>query len=269
MIPIETFSISAALTNLENEFINAIPSIILFVITVLIGYVVAIIVSDIISRVLNNLSASYPGLKISTGLISGTVKILIILIALAIAFSLLNLGTANIYISYIVRYLPDLAGAILLLTLGVSLVNIFLDFVGRQMGQQDSFVNTILMVLRFGLYAVIITIAANLAIFYWIPTVSSYLFYDIIIGSIILLFSFTITGKAIDDISKSHPETSSVLGYARLILYAVFILIAVGVIIQPFGNVTAIIQTFAWGLAIAFAIIVIPLVYALAKKIVQ
>jgi hypothetical protein len=32
--------------------------------------------------------------------------------------------------------------------------------------------------------------------------------------------------------------------------------------------VTAIIQTFAWGLAIAFAII-IPLVYALAKKIIQ
>lgn len=269
MILLETFSISTALTNLETEFINAIPSIILFIITVLIGYVIAVIVSDVIGRVLNNLAASYPGLRISTGLIAGTVKILIILITLAIAFSLLNLGAANIYISYIVRYLPDLAGAILLLTLGISLVNVFIDFVGKQVGQQDSFINTILMVLRFGLYAVIITVAANLAIFYWIPTVSSYLFYDIIIGSIILLFSFTITGKAIDDISKSHPETSSILGYARLILYTVFILIAVGIIIQPFGNVTAIIQTFAWGLTIGFAIIIIPLVYALAKKMVQ
>lgn len=48
---------------------------------------------------------------------------------------------------------------------------------------------TIINVLRFGLYAVIITIAANLAIFYWIPNISPYLFYDIIIASIILLFS--------------------------------------------------------------------------------
>jgi cytochrome c oxidase subunit IV len=83
-----------------------------------------------------------------------------------------------------------------------------------------------------------------------------------------LLFSFTITGKAIDEISKAYSEIASVSGYARLALYAVFISIAIGIIVQPFSNVTAIIQTFAWGLAIAFAII-IPLVYALAKKIIQ
>ena len=62
--------------------------------------------------------------------------------------------------------------------------------------------------------------------------------------------------------------TDSVLSYARLVLNAVFILIAIEIIVQPFGDVIAIIQTFAWGLAIAFEII-IPLVYALAKKIIQ
>jgi len=219
--------------------------------------------------VLYNFSASYPELRNRTGLIAGTVKALIILIALAIAFSLLKLGPASVYVDYIARYLPYLAGAILLLTLGISLVNSFTDFANRQIGQTDPFANVIIQVLRLGLYAVIITVAAELAIFFWIPSINSYLFYGIIIGSIILLFSFTITGKAIDEISKAHPETASVLGYARLVLYAVFILIAIGIIVQPFGNVTAIIQTFAWGLAIAFAIIIIPLVYALAKKIIQ
>jgi hypothetical protein len=269
MLPLVIYSISAAISNLETDFINAIPSIILFIITVIIGYVVAKLVSDVIARVLYNFSASYPELRIGTGLIAGTVKALIILIALAIAFSLLNLGPASVYVDYIARYLPYLAGAILLLTLGTSLVNLFTDFANRQIGQTDPFANVIIQVLRLGLYAVIITVAAELAIFYWIPSINSYLFYGIIIGSIILLFSFTITGKAIDEISKAHPETASVLGYARLVLYAVFILIAIGIIVQPFGNVTAIIQTFAWGLAIAFAIIIIPLVYALAKKIIQ
>jgi len=65
-----------------------------------------------------------------------------------------------------------------------------------------------------------------------------------------------------------NPESASVISYARLVLYAAFILIAIGIIAQPFGNVTAIIQTFARELAIAFAII-IPLVYALAKKMIQ
>jgi hypothetical protein len=269
MLLLETYSISTALTNLENEFITAIPSIILFVITLLIGYIIAVIVSDVVARVLTRFSTTYPELRLGSGIIAGTVKALIILIALAIAFSLVNFGPAGVYVSYIVRYLPYLAGAILLLTLGVSLVNVFTDFANRQMGQNDPFTATILQVLRFGLYAVIITVAAELAIFFWIPSINSYLFYGIIIGSIILLFSFTITGKAIDDISKAHPETATILGYARLVLYAVFILIAIGIIVQPFSNVTAIIQTFAWGLAIAFAIIIIPLVYALAKKIIQ
>ncbi|PVU75213.1 hypothetical protein DDW11_03695 [Sulfolobus sp. SCGC AB-777_G06] len=88
---------------------------------------------------------------------------------------------------------------------------------------------------------------------------------QVVINYILL---FIITGKAIDDISKAYPDTASVLGYTKLVLYAVFILIAIGIIVQPFGNVTAIIQTYAWGSAIAFAII-IPLVYALAKKIIQ
>ena len=106
------------------------------------------------------------------------------------------------------------------------------------MGAADELLAAIINVLRFDLYAVIIMMAANLAIFYWILNISPYLFYDIIIASIILLFSFSIVNKAINDIGKEHPEMKAVLGYTRLILYAIFILATVAIIVQPFANIT-------------------------------
>jgi len=260
-------SISQALTNLATEIIDAIPSIILFVIIVLIGYIVAVIVSDIVGRVLRTVF-SHSSVNLSASLVAGTVKALIILLSLAIALSILNLGAATVYITLIARYLPYLAGAILLLTLGMSLVNVLLDYMARQMPVQDQFIAVILSVLRFGLYAVIITIAAELAIFEWVPLVSSYLFYDILIGSIVLLFSFAITDKALDTIVKTDPNANYIATYGRFLLYTIFILIAVGIIVQPFGNVTAILQTLSWGLAIAFGILLVPLIYMFVKKMV-
>ena len=243
--------------------------IILFIIIALIGYAIAVIVAKVIKRFLPILIKQASLSPEIVGIIAGAVEAFIILIALAIAFSVLNLGPATVWVTMIAKYLPALAGAIILLTLGLLLVDLLVDYMQKKMGTTDELLSTIINVLRFGLYAVIITIATNLAIFYWIPNISPYLFYDIIIASIILLFSFSIVNKAINDLKKEHPEMGSVLGYARLTLYAVFILVAVAIIVQPFANITQIIYAMSWGLAIAFGIIVIPLIYALAKRIVQ
>ncbi|ADN51389.1 mechanosensitive ion channel family protein [Vulcanisaeta distributa] len=264
-----TTSITSALSSMLSELILAIPSIILFIIIALIGYAIAVIVARVIKRLLPALIKQAGLSPEIVSIIAGAVEAFIILIALAIAFSVLSLGPATVWVAMIAKYLPSLAGAIILLTLGLLLVDLLVDYMQKKMGATDELLATIINVLRFGLYAVIITIAANLAIFYWIPNISPYLFYDIIIASIILLFSFSIVNKAINDISKEHPEMKAVLGYARLILYAIFILVTVAIIVQPFANITQIIYAMAWGLAIAFGIIVIPLIYALAKRIVQ
>ena len=258
-------SISQALTSLATEIIDAIPSIILFIIIVIIGYVVAGVVAAVIQRVLGRLF-SQSHIQVSAGLVAGTIKALIILITLAIALSILNLGPATVYVAQVARYLPYLAGAILLLTLGVTLINVLVDYMGRQMTTSDPFTGVILNVLRFGLYATIITLAATLAIFYWIPFISPYLFYDIIIGSIVLLFSFTIVDKAMESISKSDPNAGYIVTYGRFLLYTIFLLVAVAIIVQPFSSVLSIIQTLSWGLAIGFALLLIPLIYALIKR---
>jgi len=101
------------------------------------------------------------------GLSVGAVKAFIILVTLAIAFSVLKLGPATVYMQEIANYLPSLAGAIILLTLGVALINILVDYIQRQVGGAGNpFLASVFNILRFGLYAVIITIAVQLAIFY-------------------------------------------------------------------------------------------------------
>ncbi|TRM96803.1 hypothetical protein DMP16_05095, partial [Sulfolobus sp. B1] len=57
-----------------------------------------------------------------------------------------------------------------------------------------------------------------------------------------------------------------IANYGRLILYIIVLLIAIAIIVEPFGNVTTIIYALSWGLAIAFAIALIPLVITLVKR---
>jgi len=148
----------------------------------------------------------YPEVKGLLGLSVGAVKAFIILVTLAIAFSVLKLGPATVYMQEIANYLPSLAGAIILLTLGVALINILVDYIQRQVGgASNPFLASVFNILKFGLYAIIITIAVQLTIFYWIQFISPYLFYDIIIATVILVATLTITDTVVDQLLKCLP----------------------------------------------------------------
>jgi len=63
------------------------------------------------------------------------------------------------YMHEIANYLPSLAGAIILLTLGVALVNILAEYMQKQVGGTGNpFLASVFNILKFSLYAVIITI---------------------------------------------------------------------------------------------------------------
>ena len=268
--PVQT--LENALAGMLETIILAIPSVIVFLIIILIGYFVAGIVGRALEAVFKlNVFFKEPHIQGSKDVVIGTVKAIIIILALGIAFSVLNLGAATVYTQKIAEYLPSLAGAIVLLSLGITLVNMLTDYIYSKVKSTitDPFIDLIFNVLRFGLIASIIVIAIDMAILYWFPLVSPYLFYDIIIGSIILMISFAITDRVINTLTTGHPELANVAGYARLIFYMIFLLIAISIILQPFYNITSIIQTLSWGLAIAFAMVAIPLVYGIAKRIVK
>ncbi|MCQ4343800.1 MAG: hypothetical protein NO117_02430 [Sulfolobales archaeon] len=261
----------SALGSLVTAIILAIPSVIVFLIIILIGYFVADIVARALRHLFNLRVFQEPHIQQTKDLIIGVTKAIIILIALSIAFSMLNLGTASVYTQEISEYLPSLGGAIVLLTLGITLVNMLTDYMYSKVKTtlSDPFMDIIFNILRFGLIAIIIVIAVNLAIIYWIRGISPYLFYDIIIGSIVLLAAFSITDRAMNSIQSAHPDLSYLVGFGRFILYTIFLLLGIAIIIQPFSNVTYIINTLTWGLTIAFAIVLIPLAYFLVKRIAQ
>jgi len=75
----------------------------------------------------------------------------------------------------------------------------------------------------------------------------------------------TITDTVVDQLLKSHHDLKDVAGYDRFLLYLIFLLIAIAIIVQPFNNVTNIIYAFSWGIAIAFALAVIPQAYLLVR----
>ncbi|BDB99075.1 mechanosensitive ion channel family protein [Saccharolobus caldissimus] len=260
-------SVPQALSSIATSIIDAIPSIILFVIILLIGYIIGNIVAYSIKAFLGRIFRE-EHVRASVDIIAGTVKALIILIALSIALSFLQLGAASVYIQDIANYLPKLAGAIVLLTIGLTLVNILVDYMQRQIGAKtsDDLLAAIFNVLRFGLYAAIITVAAALAIFSVIPYVDPYVFYAVILGAVILYAAYALIDKVIVPFANSNPDLAYVANYGRLLLYIIVLLVAIAIIVEPFGNVTSIIYALSWGLAIAFAIALIPLVITLVKR---
>jgi len=147
---------------------QSLPSIVEFIVIVIVGVIVAYVVAAVLRRALSlKYFEQYPEVKGLLGLSVGAVKAFIILVTLAIAFSILQLGPATLYMKEIANYLPSLASAIILLTLGVALVNILVDYIQRQVGGASSpFMASVFNILKFGLYAVIITIAVQLSIFY-------------------------------------------------------------------------------------------------------
>jgi small-conductance mechanosensitive channel len=91
-----TTSVWTALSSMLSTIILAIPSIILFIIIALIGYAIAVIVARVIKRLLPMLIKQAGLSPEIVSIIAGAVEAFIILIALAIAFSVLNLRPATV-----------------------------------------------------------------------------------------------------------------------------------------------------------------------------
>lgn len=246
-------------------------AVIYFIVTLIVGYIVSLIVVYILRRGLNRLASAIGLSKEYVDAAVGGVYAFIMLIALAIALGYIvsYLGPASTYVSSLIGYLPYLGGAILLFTLGLLLVDGLATYVQRRLGISEGSLMAFVNLLRLGLYAVIIAIGTVLAIMYWIPSVSTYLFYDIIIAAVVVFFGVSLVNSATSEISKAHPELSANVDYIKLILNAIIVLLAVAILVQPFTNITQIIYALAWGFAIAFAIVIIPVIYTLAKKMVS
>ncbi len=270
-------TLEEAFNNFANAVALALPGIIGAIIVIIIGVVVGWFVGKIVNRVINstvekNFDKSEIG-KIFrnsgfdlSNFVGGIIYAFIIIVSIAVAVAMLNIpGEAGALIVQIAAYLPRLLGGILVIVLGIVFVDYLAMLVGnviRPMFKTKVEIADMLKNLLFiGLVAVILNIAFDLLLFS-----AGGLVYSLIIGFVIIGVGIILTDGLIKSITEEHTEFTSIAGYAKFILYSIFLLIGTGAIFSTFSGVTGIIATIAWAFAIALAIILIPIVYGLAKR---
>jgi cytochrome c oxidase subunit IV len=70
----------------------------------------------------------------------------------------------------------------------------------------------------------------------------------------------------VKSITDEHFEFREVAGYAKFVLYSIFLIIGAGAIFATFAGVTTIVANISWAFAIALAIMLLPIAYGLTKR---
>jgi hypothetical protein len=264
--------------NFLNTTANALPGVIGAIIVIIIGIIAGWIVGKVANRIIDrtvekNFDKSEIGRTLKgsgfdlSNFVGGLLYAFIVIISITVAIGLLNIpGTAGEYMTQIASYLPRLIGGILVIVLGIVLVDFLAQLVGRiirpMFGEAKTEIADMLKNLLFiGLVAIILNIAFDLLLF-----TAGGLVYSLIIGFVIIGAGIILTDGLIKSITDDHQEFRNIAGYAKFVLYSIFLLIGAGAIFSTFTGVTNIISTIAWAFAIELAVVLIPVVYMIANR---
>jgi hypothetical protein len=265
-------------SNMVGDIIAAIPSVIAAIIIILIGYAIGMVVGSAVNKIIEKLGIERgfeqttagqafrkAGLDLSN-FVGSVLKAFITILAIILAIEILNVGgTIGTYLAAIADYLPRLLGGILIIVFGIILVDFLATFIGRMLKPmfpeaKSEIADMLKNLLLIGLVAFILLLALDLLL------LSGETIYPLILGFVLIGAGVALTDGLIKSITDDHEEFRPVAGYAKFILYSIFLIVGAGAIFATFPNVTAIVANIAWAFAIALAIILIPIVYALAKK---
>ncbi|MCU7788824.1 hypothetical protein ODS41_12970 [Pyrobaculum sp. 3827-6] len=204
-----------------------------------------------------------------SNLIGMLVTAFIVVIGVVIAIGYLKIGgEAGALLAQVAQYLPRLIGGIILLTVGIILVALLTDYIGKLMTglfpQQFVEIGEMLRnLLLIGLIALIVSVALDLMLF------TGPLVYPLILGTVIIGAGIFIGHTIVRNIVEDHGEFASVAPYAKFLLYLIFLMVGLGAIFANFPNTAHVVQNVAWGVAIAAGIMLAPIIYTLAKKMIK
>jgi hypothetical protein len=272
-------SLTDMFSNMVADMIAAIPSVIAAIIVILIGYAIGIIVGAAVNKIVEKLGIEKTfdktvsgqafrnaGLDLSN-FIGAVTKAFITILAVILAIQILNVGgTIGTYLTTIADYLPRLLGGILIIVFGTVLVDFLASFIGRMIRPmfpeaKVEIADMLKNLLMIGLIAFVLSLALDLML------LSGDLIYPLIIGFVIIGAGISLTDGLIKSITDDHTEFRAVAGYAKFVLYSIFLIIGAGAIFATFTGVTNIIANISYAFAIALAIMLIPIVYSMAKKL--
>jgi hypothetical protein len=264
--------------NFVNEFSSALPGVIGAIVIIIVGVIVGWGLGKLVNRIVNrtiekNFDKSRIGQTFRSAgfdlsnVVGGVLYAFVVILSVTIAIQMLNIqGEVGTFLVDVASYLPRLLGGILVIVLGIVLVDFLASLVGTTIrpmfGEKKSEIADMLRNLLFiGLVAVVLNIALDLLLL-----TAGGLVYSLIIGFVIIGAGIVLTDGLIKSITDDHEEFRTIAGFGKFILYSIFLLIGAGAIFSSFGGVTDIIANVAWGFAIALALVLIPVVYSLAKR---
>jgi putative Mn2+ efflux pump MntP len=271
-------TLSDLFTQFLSDVAAALPAIIAAIIVLIIGYVVGKFLGRAVNKVVEKLGIEKSFDETDTGksfrrsgmdlssFIGGVVTAFVIIISVVIAIEILNIGgVAGEFLVDIAAYLPRLLGGVVIIILGTVLVGFLASLVGNTLKPifpkaKSEIADMLKNLLQIGLIAVILLIALDLM------QLSGDLVYPLILGFVIIGAGIALTDGLIKSITDDHKEFIPVAGYAKFVLYSIFLVIGAGAIFATFQGVTDIVANISWAFAIAMGIMLVPVIYNLARK---
>lgn len=266
------------ITDFLSEVTTALPAIIAAIIVLIIGYFLGKYLGKAVNKVIEKMgleksfdetdagkSFRKAGMDLSS-FIGGITTAFIIVISIVLAVQILNIeGTIGEFLVDIAAYLPRLLGGVVIIVLGTVLVGFLASLVGNTLKPvfpkaKSEIADMLKNLLQIGLVAVVLLIALDLMM------LSGDLVYPLILGFVIIGAGIALTDGLIKSITDDHKEFMPVAGYAKFVLYSIFLIIGAGAIFATFQGVTNIVANISWAFAIAMGIMLIPIIYNLAKK---
>ena len=273
--------IKDVITNIVISIINAIPSIIAALIIIGLGYIVGEGVGKAVNKLVEITKIEENFDKTETGkafrqagidlssFIGSLTKAFVVVISLAVALQVLNIGgPVSQYIIFIADYLPRIIGAILVLTLGVVLFEFLTSFIAKALSttlpeRLKDLADLLKDLIMIGLIAVLVTVALNMLL---LP--GEYV-YPLILGAVIIGVGISITERLVNSIVENHEEFKPVAGHAKFLLYLIFVIVGVAGMFSSFPGTSNVIANVAWGVAIAAALMLVPMIYRLSKDLIK
>jgi hypothetical protein len=273
--------LSATFDNMLTNIINAIPSILAAIVILIIGYIVGTLVGKAINLIVEKMGIEKSFDQSNTGkafrsagldlsdLIGGVVKAFIFILAVILAIQILNLGgTIGDYLAGVANYLPRLLGGILIIILGVVFVDFLATFISRMIrpmfpASKAAIPDMLGSLLFIGLIAFILLLAFNTML------LSGDTVYPLILGFVIIGAGIILTDILIQSITDDHAEFKDVAGYAKFVLYSIFLIVGTGAIFATFPGVTTIIANISWAFVITFALLLVPVAYSMTRKMIM
>ena len=266
-----------ALDALWQSFIALLPNIVAAIIWVALGIIIGVIVGKIVNKVIDkyvekplaktDLGKSIQALGIElSSLIGGLVMAFIIALSLVVAIGYIPLGgDGGAMIYSVVSYIPYLIGGIAVLTLGIILSILLSKYIGStispSLGEEyKHLVHFIENLVLIGLIAVMLTVAFTLL------RLPSGMVYPLLVGVVSIAMGVIIVVETTKTITENNPDFAKVAPYLQFTVILAFILVGLAAIFSSYGYVGDVLKMLSLGIAIAFAIVLIPVAFYLVKS---